>query len=96
MAHYRKAAGALVVYDITNRATFDSVKFWIEQLHSIAGENVCIMMVGNKLDLVQKGVKQRAVNFKEAQQLCESLSGINVRCIETSAMEKTGVEDAYE
>jgi hypothetical protein len=54
------------------------------------------MMVGNKLDLVQKGVKQRAVNFKEAQQLCESLSGINVRCIETSAMEKTGVEDAYE
>ena len=52
MAHYRKAAGALVVYDITNRATFDSVKFWIEQLHAIAGENVCIMMVGNKLDLV--------------------------------------------
>ena len=30
MAHYRKAAGALVVYDITNRASFDSVKFWIE------------------------------------------------------------------
>lgn len=30
MAHYRRAAGALVVYDITNRQSFDNIKWWVE------------------------------------------------------------------
>ena len=30
MAHYRRAAGALVVYDITNRQSFENIKWWIE------------------------------------------------------------------
>ena len=59
MAHYRKAAGALVVYDITNRATFENVKWWVEQLETIAGSNVCIMLVGNKIDLVESGARAR-------------------------------------
>ena len=32
VAHYRKALGALVVYDITKRTTFENVKFWLESL----------------------------------------------------------------
>ena len=95
MAHYRRAAGALVVYDITNRQSFENIKWWIEQLETIAGTTVCIMLVGNKLDLVTGGIKQREVDFSEAQQLCNQ-HGNNMKCIETSAFTKVGVEDAYE
>jgi Ras-related protein Rab-11A len=34
VAHYRKALGALIVYDITKRQTFENVKFWLESLLS--------------------------------------------------------------
>ena len=52
MAHYRKALGAVIVYDITRRNTFDNVKFWLDSLLVQAEANLCIMLVGNKLDLV--------------------------------------------
>ena len=32
VAHYRKALGALIVYDITRRSTFENVKFWLDSL----------------------------------------------------------------
>ena len=32
VAHYRKALGALIVYDITRRQTFENVKFWLDSL----------------------------------------------------------------
>ncbi len=52
VAHYRKALGALIVYDITKRQTFENVKFWLESLLSQAEQSLCIILVGNKLDLV--------------------------------------------
>ena len=54
------------------------------------------MLVGNKLDLVKEGTKPRAVNFEEAQALCKNHPHDNMTCIETSAVTKDGVEDAYE
>ena len=32
VAHYRKAVGCLVVYDVTNRKTFNDVKYWLDSL----------------------------------------------------------------
>lgn len=49
--HYRKAFGALVVYDITKYESFENVKKWIEGIKEHAWQNVVIVMVGNKLDL---------------------------------------------
>ena len=53
VAHYRKALGALIVYDITKRATWENVKHWLDSLMQQAETNICIMLVGNKLDLVE-------------------------------------------
>ena len=52
VAHYRKALGCLIVYDITHRKTFSNVKFWLDSLLAQAEQDICIMLVGNKLDVV--------------------------------------------
>ena len=67
VAHYRKALGALVVYDITKRQTFDNVKFWLESLMNQAEQNLCIMLVGNKLDLVTENAAKRQVPQEEVK-----------------------------
>lgn len=58
--HYRKAQGALVVYDITKEASFKNIKRWVEGIREYAAENVVIMIVGNKLDLKAEQVVTKA------------------------------------
>ena len=51
LSHYRRALGAIVVYDITKERTFTNVRRWIEAIREQADPNVVIVLVGNKLDL---------------------------------------------
>ena len=53
VAHYRKALGCLIVYDVTNRKTFTNVKYWLQSLLDSAEQDINIMLVGNKVDLVE-------------------------------------------
>ncbi|KAE8905582.1 hypothetical protein PF005_g12079 [Phytophthora fragariae] len=55
-SHYRRAAGALIVFDVTSRETFDNAhEHWLKELKAAAGLSStltsCIMLVGNKVDL---------------------------------------------
>ncbi|KVI11911.1 Small GTPase superfamily [Cynara cardunculus var. scolymus] len=50
-AYYRGAVGALLVYGITKRPTFDHVQIWVLQLRYHADYNIVVMMTGNKSDL---------------------------------------------
>jgi len=70
VAHYRKALGCLVVYDVTNRKTFTDVKYWLDSLMDSAEQEIQIMLVGNKVDLVEDDPRARQVTKQEAQQLC--------------------------
>jgi len=65
--HYRQSAGGLIVYDITNRASFESISLWLSELKQLAEKECVIALVGNKLDLVQKDNKKREVTKEEAQ-----------------------------
>lgn len=65
-AHYRRAVGALLVYDITKQGTFNSCLKWIEELRQNAEPDICIMLVGNKADLVEKDPSSRQVYFDAA------------------------------
>ncbi|RLN45768.1 hypothetical protein BBJ28_00008377 [Nothophytophthora sp. Chile5] len=63
LTHYRRAAGALVVYDVTSRASFDNAQeHWLKELKASADLSStlpnCIMLVGNKVDLVTPEVLQ--------------------------------------
>lgn len=54
-SYYRGAAGALLVYDITRRETFDHLASWLEDARQHANPNMTIMLIGNKADLSVRG-----------------------------------------
>ena len=49
--YLRGAVGALVTYDVTDRASFQSIGTWLEKLNESAPEGLIILLLGNKIDL---------------------------------------------
>ena len=60
-SYYRGAAGALLVYDITRRETFNHLTRWLEEARQNANSSMVIMLIGNKVDLEHR----RAVSYEE-------------------------------
>lgn len=87
-SYYRGAAGAIIVYDISNRDSFSHVQQWLNDAQQLAGEHICMMVVGNKADL--QG--EREVTFLEASRVAQEAE---VLFLETSAMTGEGVEDIF-
>lgn len=58
-SYYRGAAGALLVYDVTRRDTFESLATWLEDARQHANPNITIMLIGNKSDLDNRRVVSR-------------------------------------
>ena len=88
-AYYRGALGALLVYDVTKPTTFENVSRWLKELRGHADSNIVIMSIGNKTDLKHL----RAVATEDGQSYAEK-EGLSF--IETSALEATNVEKAFE
>ncbi|KAL4571100.1 hypothetical protein LXL04_017851 [Taraxacum kok-saghyz] len=88
-AYYRGAVGALLVYDITKKPTFDNVQRWLTELRNHADANIVVMMAGNKSDLDHL----RAVDEQDGQSLAEK-EGLSF--LETSALESHNVEKAFQ
>jgi len=65
-AHYRRAVGALLVYDVTKQSTFQSCTKWMEELRQNAEPDIVILLVGNKVDLVEKDPSMRQVYYDAA------------------------------
>uniref|UniRef100_A0A7N0SVS7 Ras-related protein RABA3 n=1 Tax=Kalanchoe fedtschenkoi TaxID=63787 RepID=A0A7N0SVS7_KALFE len=70
-AYYRGALGAMVVYDITKRQSFDHVARWVEELKIHADTSTVISLIGNKADLADSRAvpTEDAVEFAEEQGL---------------------------
>ncbi|KAL9235341.1 hypothetical protein vseg_010105 [Gypsophila vaccaria] len=88
-AYYRGAVGALLVYDITKKQTFDNVQRWLRELRDHADSNIVIMLVGNKSDLKHL----RAVPEEDGPSLAET-EGLSF--LETSALEAVNIEKAFQ
>ena len=67
MAHYHECLGCLIVFDITDRNTFNNVKYWLKSFLDSTEQDVGIMLVGNKVDLVEDDPSIRQVTTQEAQ-----------------------------
>ena len=52
--YYRNAAAAVVVYDITNEASFDVLQEWVKELNRLGPANIVLAIAGNKCDLEDK------------------------------------------
>ncbi|XP_056310992.1 ras-related protein Rab-19-like isoform X1 [Danio aesculapii] len=89
-SYYRSAHGALIAYDISRRATFDSVQRWLHELHQYGAANVLVALIGNKRDLEP----QREVPFSDACRLAEDKGML--AALETSAREACSVQEAFQ
>merc|ERR1712183_115229 len=77
-SYIRDSSAAVVVYDITNRASFLNTSKWIEDVRTERGKDVVIILVGNKDDISDR----RQVSTEEGE---EKAKEFNVLFIETSA-----------
>ncbi|OMJ65957.1 hypothetical protein SteCoe_37367 [Stentor coeruleus] len=92
-AHYRRSIGALLVYDITNEKTFAACKRWMEELRDQAEPDIVIMLVGNKVDLVEKNRENRKVPREAAEKFAKVNS---LLFQETSTFTGDNVKEAFE
>lgn len=88
-AYYRGAVGALLVYDISRRRTFDNIGRWLNELQTHSDMNVVTILVGNKSDLRDA----REVTTAEGKSLAESQG---LFFIETSALDSSNVAAAFQ
>lgn len=99
-SYFRGASGALLVFDITRRATFASVTSWLADLRQIADDGIVVILVGNKSDLAPASLvsgageaNRRQVTRDEAEEWCRR-NGV-LRYVETSAKSGENVERAF-
>ncbi len=93
--YYLGAQAAFIVFDLTNRESFENIKNWYEELENfIGGKEIPIIIIGNKTDLKD----QRRIEYQDGVNLVNSLSqkpNIKISYIETSALSGENVEDAF-
>ena len=88
-AYYKGAKGAFVVYDITRKASFDSIEKWVNDLTSTADKKLTIVLIGNKCDLED----QRQITKEQGE---EKANKLEVAFLETSAFSGENLEKAFE
>ena len=88
---YEDARAIMIVYDTTNRASFDRAKYWYDAVLEKCKLKASIMLVGNKIDLIE----QRQVSVEEGRELAAKF---NMLFMETSAKsnENGCVQSAFE
>lgn len=92
-SYYRGTQGVILVYDVTQRETFDNLKeTWLPELESYttASTSVVKMVVGNKVD---KEASTREVTKEEGAQFAKENGALFLEC---SAKTKLGVQQAFE
>lgn len=82
------ANAAILLYDITNKKTFDSLRRWYEELKEVAQKNIIIAVCGNKEDLITNEV----VNPEDAREYAKSIEGFYKKI---SAKTSQGVEGTF-
>ncbi|KAH9407572.1 PREDICTED: ras-related protein Rab-2 [Rhagoletis zephyria] len=87
-SYYRGAAGALLVYDITRRETFNHLTTWLEDARQHSNSSMVIMLIGNKCDLDSR----REVKKEEGEAFAREHGLI---FMETSAKTAANVEEAF-
>jgi Ras-related protein Rab-1A len=88
-SYYKGANGILVVYDITNKETFDGLNSWLIEIEKNSSKDVYKLLIGNKNDLEEK----REITFEEGKEFA-SINGMEF--FETSAKTAYKVQEAFE
>ncbi|XP_076283568.1 ras-related protein Rab-37 isoform X2 [Lasioglossum baleicum] len=87
-AYYRDAHALLLLYDVTNKTSYDNIRAWLSEIREHANEDVVIMLLGNKSDCGTERVVKREDGERLAQEY-------KVPFMETSAKTGLNVELAF-
>lgn len=88
-SYYHGSHGIVIVYDITDRKSFEKVADWFTQIQqSEPNEDSCKILIGNKSDLNDK----REVSVEEGESLAREY---NVPFMETSAKDSVNVDNLF-
>ncbi|PWN48808.1 putative GTP-binding protein [Violaceomyces palustris] len=87
-SYYRGAAGAILVYDITKRSTFEPLARWLTDARALASSDLVVVLVGNKLDREE----EREVGYLEASRWA---SENGCMFLETSSLTGENVESPF-
>ncbi|CAK82496.1 unnamed protein product (macronuclear) [Paramecium tetraurelia] len=85
--YYRSAAGAILVYDVTRRESFENVREWIKECQVHGTQDMVIVLVGNKVDL-EKQYNIHNINGQLANEK-------NLLFIETSAKDNLNIIETF-
>ena len=88
-SYYKGANGILVVYDITNKESFEGLTSWLIEIEKNSSKDVYKLLIGNKNDLEEK----RQVTYNEGKEF-SSINGMEF--FETSAKTAYKVQDAFD
>ncbi|XP_076180174.1 RAS oncogene family member Rab3 isoform X2 [Ptiloglossa arizonensis] len=88
-AYYRGAMGFILMYDITNEESFNSVQDWIMQIKNYSTDSAQLILVGNKCDMED----ERVISTERGKQLADQLG---VQFFETSAKENYNIKAVFE
>ncbi|KAJ4173158.1 hypothetical protein NW754_012168 [Fusarium falciforme] len=92
-SYFRGASGALLVFDLSRKQTFQHVTDWLNDLRQIAEPDIVVILVGNKADLTQQDDNRREVTREEAEEWAKR-NGV-MEYVETSAKSGANVEKAF-
>jgi small GTP-binding protein len=87
-AYYKGAKGSLLVYDITNPKTFESIDRWLSDLKVNGDENISVVLLGNKSDLES----DRKVSTQQGKEKAEFYK---LAFLETSALNGNNIDNAF-
>ena len=87
-AYYKGAKGALIVYDITQKTTFENISKWMTEIKEKSSKDMKVMIIGNKTDLKD----ERQVTTEEASLKAQDLGA---PIMETSALDASNVKEVF-
>ncbi|EGC33004.1 hypothetical protein DICPUDRAFT_37398 [Dictyostelium purpureum] len=93
VSFYRGVNGTVLVFDITNRASFERcITFWFNEAKRYTRVNSEMVLIGTKLDLVEHKIAERAVSYEEAKSFADEMG---IQYLETSSKYNLNVTQLY-
>ncbi|OHT07669.1 Ras-related protein Rab-4B [Tritrichomonas foetus] len=88
-AYFRSAIGVILIFDLTDRKSYDDLNHWLGDVHTLCDPNAVITLIGNKCDLVDTRVitATEADNFAKVHQLTY---------LETSARDGDNIQETFQ
>lgn len=86
--YYKGAQAIIIVFDVTDKDSFDHLKNWIADIEKYAKEGIMKILVGNKCDLKEK----RMISEEQAREFSRKY---NIEYFETSAKDSSNIQELF-